>query len=608
MGGKLDGEDVRSQDGGRPSLSRNMPRRTKSAALHRVHVRGAPRSDFELDSVPDELMVSGEARAVLQGFRTHSSPFVLFVGDSIAEELALYLKRQLGFDEVLCCTRRGAMPNDIHRELNHLLSVPDNRVTFTNAGLLIVCVGTNLACSSPMQIADEVHRHVLKPLQDLCTCRKIIIGPCTRESLAAGDVYNFESSRSERSGGASSMILHQANLELKQRSLDVGFEFVNLFGGRLLIDDFRDNLHLKDEGYLKMLSAVLEVFVSESRAPGGAHNVVAASSAASTSTATRHTQDGRAPRPVHGVPSHPSRAAPPYLEDLIKNRDREVDKTRRGELAGVRSSPSSARAPPMTPAGPDNIRELIDSSNAKRANTLRAQGEVESDLRKKMATGINPNPWLMAMYNVKGRGSAGEGSSSGDGASGSAQGEGGVGGNSGEGGGGDAETTAASAAAGDDVASTELVAAETAAETATETAAEPAAAGDHVASAKHGAAEIAAETASETAATADLTAAVSASAFSVAVASFGGGGGRGRASGRAGGGRGGRGGRGLVTAPTTGSASSLVPLGKRPPLSDPPGSKAKQARREPIRTTTWALILLSNDNAHEKLNVDLNKV
>ena len=79
-------------------MSRNMPRRTNGAALHRVHVRGAPRTDFELDSVPDELMVSGEARAVLQGFRTHSSPFVLFVGDSIAEELAQYLKRQLGFD------------------------------------------------------------------------------------------------------------------------------------------------------------------------------------------------------------------------------------------------------------------------------------------------------------------------------------------------------------------------------------------------------------------------------------------------------------------------------------------------------------------------------
>ena len=59
---------------------------------------GAPASDFESDSVPNGLMFSGEARAVLQGFRTHSSPFVLFVGDSIAEELAQYLKRQLGFD------------------------------------------------------------------------------------------------------------------------------------------------------------------------------------------------------------------------------------------------------------------------------------------------------------------------------------------------------------------------------------------------------------------------------------------------------------------------------------------------------------------------------
>ena len=224
---------------------------------------------------------AAEEAAVLRGFRARLDGPVVFVGDSIAEELAHYLQSRVGLKDVSWCTKRGAMPVDIGSQLRQWLVDPHNNQLLTNAGLLIVCAGTNLAHATPSLIPEEVNKHLITPLQKLCAGHKILVGPLTREyfdyagaGAGSGDqgAGSSASRRSERSGGAYGLpscpsLLHRSNLELERRSLDGGFGFVNLFGGRLSVDDFRDNLHLKDEGYLKMLSAVLEVMVGE-----GAHD------------------------------------------------------------------------------------------------------------------------------------------------------------------------------------------------------------------------------------------------------------------------------------------------------------------------------------------------
>jgi len=231
---------------------------------------------------------AAEEAAVLRGFRARLDGPVVFVGDSIAEELAQYLQSRVGLKEVSWCTKRGAMPVDIGSQLRQWLAVPHNHQLLTNAGLLIVCAGKNLARTMPSLIAVEVHKHLITPLQKLCAGHKILVGPLTREyfdyagaGAGSGDqgAGSSASRRSERSGGAYGLpscpsLLHRSNLELERRSLDGGFGFVNLFGGRLSVDDFRDNLHLKDEGYLKMLRAVLEVMEGE-----GAHDECALSEA-----------------------------------------------------------------------------------------------------------------------------------------------------------------------------------------------------------------------------------------------------------------------------------------------------------------------------------------
>ena len=231
---------------------------------------------------------AAEEAAVLRGFRARLDGPVVFVGDSIAEELAQYLQSRVGLKEVSWCTKRGAMPVDIGSQLRQWLAVPHNHQLLTNAGLLIVCAGKNLARTMPSLIAVEVHKHLITPLQKLCAGHKILVGPLTREyfdyagaGAGSGDqgAGSSASRRSERSGGAYGLpscpsLLHRSNLELERRSLDGGFGFVNLFGGRLSVDDFRDNLHLKDEGYLKMLRAVLEVMGGE-----GAHDECALSEA-----------------------------------------------------------------------------------------------------------------------------------------------------------------------------------------------------------------------------------------------------------------------------------------------------------------------------------------
>ena len=236
---------------------------------------------------------AAEEAAVLRGFRARLDGPVVFVGDSIAEELAQYLQSRVGLKDVSWCTKRGAMPVDIGSQLRQWLAVPHNHQLLTNAGLLIVCAGKNLARTTPSLIAEEVNTHLITPLQKLCAGHKILVGPLTREyfhyagaGAGSGDRGGGSgaSRRSERSGNVYGLpscpsLLHRSNLELERRSLDGGFGFVNLFGGRLSVDDFRDNLHLKDEGYLKMLSAVLEVMVGEGthdecrdecRSPGGA--------------------------------------------------------------------------------------------------------------------------------------------------------------------------------------------------------------------------------------------------------------------------------------------------------------------------------------------------
>ena len=221
-----------------------------------------PSSSTSLSSV--------HAEAVLSGFRAHSGGLVLFVGDSIAEELAKYLRDQLGMKEVLWCTKPGASPADIMSHLRYLLTVPDNVVLFNKAVLLIVCAGTNLARSTPSLIAEEVHQRLIIPLNSLLACRKIIIGPITREHFESvvvdtgiQGVPSSGTTRGDRRGGASPSMLHQANLELERRSLDSGCTFVNLFNGHLSATDFRDNLHLNAAGYLKMLRTVLEVMGGE---------------------------------------------------------------------------------------------------------------------------------------------------------------------------------------------------------------------------------------------------------------------------------------------------------------------------------------------------------
>ena len=204
--------------------------------------------------------------AVLRGFRARLDGPVVFVGDSIAEELAHYLQSRVGLKDVSWCTKRGAMPVDIGSQLRQWLVDPHNNQLLTNAGLLIVCAGTNLAHATPSLIPEEVNKHLITPLQKLCAGHKILVGPLTREYVnytgaGAGSGDRGGGSSASRRSESLASLLHHSNLELQRCSLDGGFGFVNLFGGRLSVDDFRDNLHLKDEGYLKMLSAVLEVAV-----------------------------------------------------------------------------------------------------------------------------------------------------------------------------------------------------------------------------------------------------------------------------------------------------------------------------------------------------------
>ena len=97
---------------------------------------------------------------MLRGFRARLDGPVVFVGDSIAEELAQYLQSRVGLKEVSWCTKRGAMPVDIGSQLRQWLAVPHNHQLLTNAGLLIVCAGKNLARTMPSLIAVELRDSV----------------------------------------------------------------------------------------------------------------------------------------------------------------------------------------------------------------------------------------------------------------------------------------------------------------------------------------------------------------------------------------------------------------------------------------------------------------
>ena len=227
-------------DGLRIAMRRPRGKRSSVSSVSQATETSAPASDIERRLSSSTSLPSAEAEAVLTGFRAYSGGVVLFVGDSIAEELAQYLQGQLGMKEVIWCTKRGAPPAEIMSHLRSLLKVPGNVDLFNKAVLLIVCAGTNLARSMPSLIADEVHNHLIAPLSALLACPKIIIGPITREHLES-DVddsgiqggASCGNTRSERSAGASFSMLHQANLVLERSSLDSGYGFVNLFNGRL---------------------------------------------------------------------------------------------------------------------------------------------------------------------------------------------------------------------------------------------------------------------------------------------------------------------------------------------------------------------------------------
>jgi hypothetical protein len=330
---------------------------------------------------------------VLSGFRAHSGGLVLFVGDSIAEELAKYLRDQLGMKEVLWCTKPGASPADIMSHLRYLLTVPDNVVLFNKAVLLIVCAGTNLARSTPSLIAEEVHQRLIIPLNSLLACRKIIIGPITREHFESvvvdtgiQGVPSSGTTRGDRRGGASPSMLHQANLELERRSLDSGCTFVNLFNGHLSATDFRDNLHLNAAGYLKMLRTVLEVMGGE------LHDV--------SSTSIESSLGSHAPS-VASADAHS--AVPPTLFVAPVKRKR----AQHNRLA-LAASPSPFNQPGQldhahvssTPCDlPPLSLEGLMSQRQQRIQQQRIEEEsIEADLSKRMATGVNPNPLLRKLY------------------------------------------------------------------------------------------------------------------------------------------------------------------------------------------------------------------
>ena len=429
---------------------------------------------------------SAEAEAVLASFRAHAAGgVVLFVGDSIAEELAQYLHEHLGMKEVLWCTQPGASPADIIAHLRILLKLPRNVDLFNKAALLIVCAGTNLARSMPSLIADEVHKHLIAPLNALLACPKIIIGPIIREHFQSHvDVRGIQgvascaTTRSAPSAGASSSMLHQANLELERRSLDSGYGFVNLFNGRLSVSDFRDNLHLKGEGYLKMLSAVLEVMEGESRAPGvvarappcAAASVPTASSSIRSCDAPAVAASAQADVLVAGASEHHLSAGHPSLESSSDQRlqhgskassgaavskrrggpqashlahedDRSVRgkygptlpvaqiassvKRKRGGSASASSSsrmgvsdlPDERSTPGVLP--PLTIEDLV-SQRQQRIQRQRVEGEsIHADLSKQMATGVNPSLFLKKLYGVgSGTSALGAGSAARDGDSG----------------------------------------------------------------------------------------------------------------------------------------------------------------------------------------------
>ena len=189
---------------------------------------------------------------------------------------------------------------------------------------LIVCAGKNLARTTPSLIAEEVHKHLISPLKKFYGGPAVLVGPLTRDDFApplgarvtstvtsssspatatnhasgaggaAGAMVTSGSARrSLRVGDGSMTLLELANQELERRSAASGFGFVNLFGGCLSPEDFRvhcvplaircfplngsdcsstnahlrldclqDNLHLRDCGYFKMVSAVFEVYAA----------------------------------------------------------------------------------------------------------------------------------------------------------------------------------------------------------------------------------------------------------------------------------------------------------------------------------------------------------
>ena len=88
-------------DGLRIAMRRPRGKGSSVSAVSSATDKSAPASDIQRRLSSSTSLPSAEAEAVLTGFRAHSGGVVLFVGDSIAEELAQYLQGQLGMKEVI---------------------------------------------------------------------------------------------------------------------------------------------------------------------------------------------------------------------------------------------------------------------------------------------------------------------------------------------------------------------------------------------------------------------------------------------------------------------------------------------------------------------------
>ena len=358
---KAVGECVASRLSAPPVANAAASQKSAEASIRALKRRAAEESatgpaqggdaDEEIQARRAEVSSRRTAASLLRSFRADLAGPVVVIGDSIAEELASNLRSTVGLQHVSWCAKRGAVPCDIEAHLAKWLERDEHLALLRRAGLLIVCAGKNLLRTTPSLIAVEVHKHLIEPLNKIYSGPAVLVGPLTRDIFQRLDLNrtgagagaarrpsgqsnaptphsSSEESPDEAEEPTSSARLTRVqvgpgelmavtNQELGGLARRNGFAFVDLFTGSLTEGDFRDNLHLSEAGYLKLLSAVYDAW-SEETGRARAHATLARS--------------GREQELAEVVPPDSTVAAPPDTAAAVPP-DVAVEGTRK--LAGV---------------------------------------------------------------------------------------------------------------------------------------------------------------------------------------------------------------------------------------------------------------------------------